>query len=71
MLIPADVGDCSLREVPGMGDQEPELGSQTTSVLSLPLTPPGRVTWRVSFLQPPHLKSGGHKSISLLGVFED
>ena len=54
-----------------MGDQEPELGSQTTSVLSLPLTPPGRVTWRVSFLQPPHLKSGGHKSIYLLGLFED
>lgn len=56
MLIPADVGDCSLREVPGMGYQEPELKSQTTSVLSLPLTHfPGRVTQEVSFLQPPHL----------------
>ena len=35
MLIPADVGDCSLRKVPGLGGQEPELGNQTTSVLSL------------------------------------
>ena len=69
MLIPADVGG-SLRKVPGLGGQEPELGNQTTSVLSLPPTP-GRVTWRVSFLQPPHLYSRGHKSIYLLGLFED
>lgn len=52
MLIPADVGDCSLREVPGMGYQEPELKSQTTRCSE----PASNTSWqgdlRFPFLQP-------------------